>query len=71
MKIYKELFNQITSLENIVTAWEEFRCTTSFFRTTYAGASNLHVFLLIGTANAIQPLTGFFTTFSTAAQAAV
>src|SRR3990167_7800966 len=25
MKIYKELFNQITSLENIVTAWEEFR----------------------------------------------
>ena len=25
MKIYKELFNQITSLENIVAAWEEFR----------------------------------------------
>ena len=25
MKIYKELFNRITSLENVVTAWEEFR----------------------------------------------
>lgn len=25
MKIYKDLFNRITSLENIVTAWEEFR----------------------------------------------